>query len=239
VGGNIKGGNITSEGVTLVKSGFFSGISANNVLIKGSLIAGTNDTSTSTAVMNGSLVITSSTGKMTVLGGLTGNLGAGGKINYVSLNAGGTQNGPSTNITINGSVAYSRISNGLMDSDNFKGGDPTVSKSGSITIGGDFISSSISIGIGTGADGFLGTADDDLPKEFQPGYGSYARIASIIIKGNASATPGSGDSSVIQSEQIDQLIVKGTKIPLTKGKSNDNSTFSGINIRELTRAVAT
>jgi hypothetical protein len=42
---------------------------------------------------------------------------------------------------------------------------------------------------------------------------------------------------VIQAERIDQLIVKGAKIPLTPGKSNDNTTFGGINIRELTRAV--
>jgi hypothetical protein len=236
VGGSIRGGNITSEGVTLVKSGFIDVGGANVATIKGSLIAGINDTLTSSAQVNGSVIVRGDTRSLTVGGSLVGNVGAGGKVNFVTLNAGASSTyGEFTKIAVNGSATHARITNGLISSDNFTSGDPG-SKNGSITIGGDFMSSSISIGIGTGADGFLGTADDLLPA---PDQGvSLARIASIIIKGNAGAAPGSGDSYVIQAERIDQLIVKGAKIPLTPGNSNDNSTFGGINIRELARAVA-
>ena len=239
VGGNIRGGNITSEGVTLVKSGFITSLEANDVLIKGSLIAGANDTSTSSAVMNGSLVVTSGTGKVSVLGGLTGNMGAGGKENFVNLQAGRAYYGPATAISIGGSATFAKITHGTNVLDGFKSGNPVSSKLGAITVGGDFISSSISAGAGGGVDGILGTDDDVIPEAFDSQDGeTIARIASITIKGNAGVAPGSNGAYVIQAEQIDQLTVKGAKIPLTKGKSNDNTTFGGIKIREITRAVA-
>lgn len=238
VGGNIRGGNITGEGVALVKSGFITSLDANDVLIKGSLIAGANDTATSSAVMNGSLVITSGAGKVSVLGGLTGNMGAGGKENFVNLQAGRAYYGPPTAISIGGSATFAKITHGTTVLDGFKSGNPVSSKLGAITVGGDFISSSISAGAGGGVDGILGTDDDVIPAPFDSQDGeTIARIASITIKGNVGVAPGSTGPSVIQAERIDQLIVKGTKIPLTPGKSNDNTTFGGIRIRELTRAV--
>jgi hypothetical protein len=237
VGGNIQGGNITGEGVTLVQSGFIKSFFANDVLIKGSLIAGTNDTSTSAAVMNGSLVITVDTGKVSVLGGLTGNMGAGGKENVVNLQAGRMFYGSPTSISIGGSATFAKITHGTTVLDGFKSGIPFSSKLGTITVGGDFISSSISSGAGSGVDRILGTDDDVIPEPLD-GVDTIARIASITIKGNAGVAPWSTGTYVIQAEQIDQLIVKGANIPLTPGKSNDNTNFGGIKIREITRAVA-
>jgi len=201
-------------------------------LVKGSIIAGRNDTSTSTAVSCGALLALSSS--TTILGDVVGNVGAGGKVNLATVESGGV--GPASSlgkIDIRGSVTRAQIVNGVFEAGGYKESmsfaDPLIA----LTIGGDFTDSHVSAGVGKGPDGLFGTSDDACA--IPQAGANFAKIASIVIKGRAS-NPG-GDAS-IQAQQIGKLTVQGVDIPLTKGKSNDDRLVPGttIRVRELTGA---
>jgi hypothetical protein len=163
-----------------------------------------------------------------------GNVGAGGKVNLATVEAG--NDGPASSlgkIDIRGSVTRTQIMNGVFEAGGYKESmsfaDPLIA----LTIGGDFTDSHVSAGVGKGPDGLFGTSDDS--SAIPQAGAKFAKIASIVIKGRAS-NPG-GDAS-IQAQQIGKLTVQGVDIPLTKGKSNDDRLVPGttIRVRELTGA---
>ena len=113
-------------------------------------------------------------------------------------------------LTIKGSVANSQI---LIGGESVNNLNNVNAAAGTISIGGDFLASSISAGIETGNDSLFGTADDE------PGaMGSLpdikAAIGSIIIKGRATGTLTSGDSHAIQAEEIRSVTIAGRKVAL-------------------------
>jgi hypothetical protein len=234
VGGNIQGGDISAEGVTLSKSGFLAVNfveGRNGVLVKGSVIAGKNDTTTSVASETGA-VSTYQARSVTVIGSVIGNVGLGGKVNSASILAGAESSVfAEGNIDVRGDVANSRIVCGLPVSDNFKTtyGDFSC-VIGSIKIGGNLTSSDISSGVASGPNGVFGDADDYIGIT-QAGP-NIASIASIVVKGRVSG------AVAIQAQEIGKITLGGVAVALAKGRSNDDLVISGttIRVRELAGA---
>lgn len=110
-------------------------------------------------------------------------------------------------LTIKGSVANAEILFG----EGFPG---TIDKgnvaAGKISIGGDFLASSITAGIAPGSDGFYGTSDDVVDGNTS----IRSAIASIIIKGRATGTPSDGDQYGIVAEKLGSVMIAGRKLAL-------------------------
>ena len=89
-----------------------------------------------------------------------------------------------------------------------------------VTVTGGWVGSNLAVGAEQGADGLLGTADDEA---ISGGNGAItSRIASIVIKGAAYGTPGeSGDFYGIAAEEIVKGKVALTTLPLSAGAGND------------------
>lgn len=95
----------------------------------------------------------------------------------------------------------------------FLSGNPDV-QLGKIIIGGDFLASSLTAGITAGNDGLLATADDAL---YSGGSAAIvSRIASVVIKGQATGTVEAGGRFAIEAESIGSVQVGATKLVLSK-----------------------
>ena len=231
VNGDIKGGDVTQEGVTLTNSGFIDGDASGTVTVHGSLIGGTNDTTTGKTKVNGSIVLGDAT-SVIIGGNVTGNVGSGGQKTAPAI-----LGGPSS-LSIGGDVINALIGYGVYPSDDYKESIAYPLTIGTITIGGNFTASNISVGVGAGADLEFGTSDDAL-KAASIGE-AYAGIASIIIKGNLTGTVGGTDSFGIQAERIGKLSVHGVAVNLAAGQSNDDiltGDSGDVRVRELTRVI--
>jgi hypothetical protein len=80
---------------------------------------------------------------------------------------------------------------------------------GKVTVGGDWMASTVVAGVAAGDDGVLGTADDKL---FDGGSDNIiSRIASVMIKGNATGSPEAGGRFTISAEQVGSVTVGGIK----------------------------
>ena len=92
---------------------------------------------------------------------------------------------------------------------------------GKISVGGDWIATSVSAGAvdGNGYITRLGAGDESLI--LGGNSTAIASIAAITIKGQAMGSFAPGDFYGIIAEQIGSVSVAGQKVPLTKGKSND------------------
>jgi hypothetical protein len=94
---------------------------------------------------------------------------------------------------------------------------------GAISIGGDWIASSVTAGLLANSAGFFGNGGEVfIPLPAAPALdGVVASIASITIKGRAVGSQETGDFFGIVAEQIGAATVGGVKLSLIAGKSND------------------
>jgi hypothetical protein len=90
----------------------------------------------------------------------------------------------------------------------------------SILVRGDWVASTIAVGVEAGADNLYGTPDDLSADSNDPSL--FSRIASITIGGKVRGTSASGDHFGFVAQEIGSFSVSGTKLPLTPGRSNDN-----------------
>lgn len=102
---------------------------------------------------------------------------------------------------------------------------------GNVTVGGNWIASSIAAGVVAG-NGIFGDADDTAFPDPTPADNLPSRIAAIVIKGYAMGTigavagpnPGSGsttDGYGFVAQQIGSLKIGKSTVPFTAGASND------------------
>ena len=117
------------------------------------------------------------------------------------------------NVTIVGDIRFGEL---LGPRDGLIG--PSDGRLGAVKIGGDFIASSIAVGVQPGPNGY-GDGDTWLPGGTPD---MLATIASITIGGQALGTIGGTDHYGIVAERILSLSIGGNKIPLTPGAHNDN-----------------
>jgi hypothetical protein len=89
---------------------------------------------------------------------------------------------------------------------------------GKVVVRGDWTASSLVAGVfdATG-DGF---GQNDQPITGDTTQNIVARIATVVIKGNASGSVAGGDSYAITAQEIGKLTIAGDKIALTAGKDN-------------------
>jgi hypothetical protein len=104
---------------------------------------------------------------------------------------------------------------------------------GAVTIGGDWIASSIVAGVQDDAtaalNAFFGDADDTKITGGDAAINS--KIASVVIKGQALGTAAGGDHFGIVAQEIGALSVGAVKFALTPGAANDDLTATSTLLR--------
>ena len=207
IGRDLVGGSVTGAD-TANGTGYIQGQRILSVTVGGSIIAGT-DTSVGTLTQSGSIRAEEDLGFISVKGGLIGNV-----TTDVVISARGKAVPTATtdlaiaSITVGGRVENAKILAGFDIDLNEINGDAQI---GTIKVGGDWIASSVSAGVGDGGDGF-GNANDTLI----PGSGAIvARIAAIQIGGIVIGTGVAGDRFGFVSQQIGSFKSLGFSAPLT------------------------
>ena len=92
---------------------------------------------------------------------------------------------------------------------------------GSVTVGGDWIASSIAAGVAA-KNGFFGDSDDTKSSFPSDSLTVASRIASITIKGRALGTAGGTDHFGFVAQKIGSVSIGGIAFPLTNGAANDD-----------------
>jgi hypothetical protein len=215
VGGSIVGGSGTFSGT--IDAG-----TVGTLAIGGGIHAGTANN----AFSNGLSLQTAKS--ITIKGGVFGNADFPALIAIIGKTApaSAAESVALGSLSIGGSVVNGEITIGFP-------GTNVNAAAGKITIGGDFIASSISAGIREGTDGFFGNADD-APAAMNTLPDIKAAIGSIIIKGRASGTGSDGDHYGIQAEQLGSVSIAGRKLPLTTGTDSLLvGAFGDLRVREV------
>ena len=156
------------------------------------------------------------------LGGGQNSNETGGHIGPVSIGRdflGGSDTGAGT-INVTGRVEHALIHAGI---DTF-GSTNADAQIGTVTVGGDWIASSLVAGAQAGDDGQFGTQDDG---KFAGAFtkdvaGVYSCINSVVIGGQVLGTEFTGDHFGIVAESVGSLSINANLIPLLVGKHNDD-----------------
>ena len=129
-----------------------------------------------------------------------------------------------TSLTVGGRVEFARILAGYGTDGTPLNADASV---GAVTVGTDWIASTLLAGTGAGVDGYEGTADDVKLSgmNVRDNLDLYATIASVTIKGQCYGTVVTTDSFGIVAEQINKAKIGTTKLPFTLGPRSVNDIF--------------
>ena len=119
-----------------------------------------------------------------------------------ALTAGFTKSG-FTSLAVKGSVTNGLITGGIRSTMVVENADPVL---GPVTVGGDWIASSIAVGVSRGADMQFASADDTIAATGTP---AIARITAITIKGQALGTTAAGDHFGYIAESIGPVKIAG------------------------------
>jgi len=238
----------TSTGASSLESTFFDGAGKITIAgdVRGSLSTGGSVSKFGTVAINGSLVggelnadrgITTVTIKGSVRAGQI--ISANGPLGTITI--GGDLLGDGVNPTIaafgqllspakgpdvaiktldvKGGIANARIDAGI--------GTNADASIGKISVGREWLASSVRAGVSAGADGFLGTADDTKTTGalLRDRAGNFSTISSIIIKGQALGSAAAGDAFGLVAEQITAAKIGAFSLALTKGARHAADTF--------------
>jgi hypothetical protein len=221
VNGNVVGGS-ASGSQDLTWSGGIFGSRILTLVLNGSLIAG-RDTTTGTYSLNGVIGAQDDIVNATIKGHLKGN-----NTNPAMIVARGQVNPTATTdvaigtLTVNGRAEFAQIMAGVFPGN--MGPQNADAQITSVTIGGDWVSSSITAGVFAGIDAKYGTADD--VKVAGAGVkdvaGLSSKITSLTIGGQAYGSPSILDHFGIVAENVGSLKVGGTVMTLFAGNGNDD-----------------
>ncbi|MBO0698392.1 MAG: hypothetical protein J2P46_08365, partial [Zavarzinella sp.] len=221
IGHNLVGGSATGSAF-LEESGFIrSEGRIPSVTIGGSILAGVDD-STDQMRDCASIRAASDIGSLTVRGSIVGNRGPQGDSPVVISAGGQPVPGPTTDVAIGkiavgGRVEFARILAGYSAFLAPIDGDAQI---GPVTVGGDWVASSLVAGVkntasantnfGDGGDAIIGPGSPSIT----------SRIASVVIGGQVLGTPselGPADHYGFCAQQIGKLSVGGVGVSLTPG----------------------
>ena len=229
IGGSIQGGS-ASGGATLTYSGSVKANRIQNLLVGGSVIAGTDNT-TGVFKRNGAILVSRDIGSATIKGSLRGN-----STHNVTISAFGAVSPTATadvaigSLTVNRRVEFAQILAGLSPTGKFNA-DAQI---GTITVDGDWYASSVSAGVGAGLDSRYGTSDDVkyTAADVKDVATVSSKIGNLTIKGRAFGTTVFGDNFGVVAENFGIINISGNNIPLTTGNNNDDF-FMGLNSQML------
>lgn len=207
IGGSLHSGKITAaRGLGVVKIGgtiFGStsmnqdsviGLNAKSITIGGDLVARGSGG-------NSLLSIRESAGIVKIGGDIRGTTSDPAHLVF-ALTAGFTKSG-FTSLAVKGSVTNGLITGGIRSTMVVENADPVL---GPVTVGGDWIASSIAVGVSRGADMQFASADDTIAATGTP---AIARITAITIKGQALGTTAAGDHFGYIAESIGPVKIAG------------------------------
>lgn len=241
VKGNIQGGSQAGD-LSLTYSGsIVCGAAIQRVTVGGSLIAGTDNT-TGVYKNNGAIIANEDIGTVIISGSMIGNDTAA-----VLISARGKSQPPAGSDIAIGSISVAgRVERALIIAgrDSYGLGqnnaDAQITR---VTVGGDWIASSLVAGADTGADGRFGTQDD--VKMSGPGVKNlpnvFSRISNLTIGGQVIGSDNTADHFSIVAENIGVLTINGAVVPIFPGAHNDNRLlsadidgfFGNVRLREL------
>jgi hypothetical protein len=210
IDGDVIGGSASGIDVRL-NSGSILARRIARVTIGGSLIAGT-DTTTGDFENNGAIRADDDLGPVLIKGNVFGN-----PTNPAIISAGRAMAG----LTVLGAVDFAQVLAGVDRTGVPVDADAQV---GPVSVGGDWIASSLAAGAGPGPDGFFGDGDDarlsGAGVTDDPGLSS--RIAGVTIGGQVLGTAGGADHFGIVAEEVTAVSVGGVALALSAGPHNDD-----------------
>ena len=195
VAGDLRGG-AGSESATISAIGDIASIT-----IGGSVLGGTS----ATAVISSGATID----RITIGGRVEGS--AAVPVRFTALGDAADPRGFGS-VAIGGNVQFFQLLAGYVGI-NPLAGDAQI---GSVSVGGDWIASSIAAGVDDGADNLFGTADDQVIAAGNTAS-IVSRIGSVSIKGQALGTPGGTDAFGIVAEEVSSVKVGAVAETLTVG----------------------
>jgi hypothetical protein len=212
IGGSVVGSDLPAGASDdLDRAGALSFAYIGKGFIGGSIYAGTDFSPTKDLTRSG-IIYSNEFPALTIAGSVVGS-----STDRAQILAGGSlaPNNPGIGkLTIGGRVDHADILAGYVDIPMVTPFSADV-PIGTVTVNGDWVASNLVAGVGAGADGDFGTVDDQLIAGGNAA--KIARIASVIIKGQAIGTVGGTDHYGIVAEKIDSLKVGGVPIALTAG----------------------
>ena len=220
IGGDLVGGSATGA-TSLNQSGIVIAGRVASFSLGGSLIAGTDNTS-GFFQENGAVRVANDVGTVLIKGSIIGNA-----TNPAIISARGKATPTATadvaigSLRVLGRVEFGQILAGYVTGNIAVNADAQI---GTVTIGGDWIASSIAAGALTGANGFFGDGDDAKMSGMGIKDDSLvlSKINSLTIGGQVMGTVGGTDHFGAVAEIVGAVKIGGTQIPLSAGKSNDD-----------------
>jgi hypothetical protein len=206
IGHDVQGGAGRTSAQILCYGGRVAGVT-----VGGSVRSGTG-------LRSGSIIAQADLGPVVVGGSLIGTVthpvvvSAQGKAN---LPATATADLAITRLAVRGRVEFAVVLAGY-DKDL----EPTNADAqiGPVTVGGDWIASSLVAGVVVGQDDQFGTGDDARIVGPTDRRGVVSKVASLTIGGQAFGSVGTGDQFGIVAEQLGAIKVGGVALPLTGAK---------------------
>jgi hypothetical protein len=218
IGGNIVGGS--ASGVDNLSScGYLYAANIKSLTVGGSLIAGFDNTS-GVYTNNGAIRVQNSLAKLLIRGSVIGN-----ETNPAVISAYG-QAVPAANsdiaigsLRILGRVEHAQILAGVYPNGSVGNADAQI---GSVTVGGDWIASSVAAGAVSG-NGYFGDSADAVMsgQSVRDRPGITSRIGSLSIGGQVMGTVGGADHFGIVAQEVGLIKFGDLAVPVTIGRSND------------------
>lgn len=206
--GDIRGADVTGN-MSLISSGTVNVFTIEQLVVRGSIIAGFNS-GTGSLKFSGGILVAHGAGKVEIQGDTLGNA-----TNPVLIEILPADDGLAVDkLTIKGDalrtdLLFGSEYNALYNPDAFVN---------EVVIAGKFTASNIAVGVSAGADGYYGTRDD------VSGHGTSrfpATMKSLTIGGKISGSATAGDHFGIAAQHIIKARINGALLPLHPGRAND------------------
>lgn len=97
---------------------------------------------------------------------------------------------------------------------------------GPVTVGGDWIASTIAAGVAPGTDGYYGTDDDEkFTGVMKDVAGLFSRLVSVAIASQIVGTESPRDSASLTAENVSAVKIGGTPLVLNANLGADDFTI--------------
>jgi hypothetical protein len=216
IGRDLRGGCIAGTQPTIDRSGYIQGNRIARVFVGGSVVSGTDNSTAGDLTKNASIRANDDIGPIVVKGSLVGNVAVNG-LSPVVISArgravlapGATTDLAIKSVTVAGRVEQTQVLAGFDANLSPVNGNASV---GPVTVGGDWVISTLSAGVGPATFGTLGNAV--INNGTDP---IVARIASVHIGGAVNGAGNAAFRTGFVAQQVGSFRAAGFVAPLTAG----------------------